>query len=450
MKVQLKVTRATYTILFSIYSASCFLMTGSANAQFNEAACCLPNGSCIVTFESTCTGQGGTVVNGRDGCIGIVCSGSGACCMPDGSCSQLSPSSCANALGEYNGNATQCANQVCDGACCLPDKGCIETGSAECAQLEGTFAGRETDCTDDCPTRMPTAFTYQGQLSQGGVPLDGVVDARFSLWLSPDGQEPANQVASVMQIDSIDVVDGLFLADLDFGQNAFNGNARWLQIELRDSGTSDPFTLLLPRVSLNPTPYALQTRGITVLDNGRVGMGTKQPGAGLHVKHEAVPGSGTLVLDGSAQSYLSFFLDTLIPGRKGYVGFASWPNLTIANEQPGGRIVLSTPGSSVFATGGEENLRIIRGRVRADGTIMGGLGFDVERLGLGKFRIQFHSPFASSPAVTATTDSVFNASIDPITLGSGRVDIWLSWIDLDAGGDRLIDRDFHFIAVGPR
>lgn len=49
----------------------------------------------------------------------------------------------------------------------------------------------------------------------------------------------------------------LFLLHLDFGNAAFNGEARWLEIGVRPNGSTNDFTLLNPRQALTPRPYAL-------------------------------------------------------------------------------------------------------------------------------------------------------------------------------------------------
>ena len=57
------------------------------------------------------------------------------------------------------------------------------------------------------------------------------------------------------------VSDGLFTVQLDFGAAAFNGDTRWLEITVNG-------TLLTPRQRVNATPYAVQTRGIFVSQDG--------------------------------------------------------------------------------------------------------------------------------------------------------------------------------------
>ena len=137
---------------------------------------------------------------------------------------------------------------------------------------------------------LGTAFTYQGQLKQGGVPVDGLADFEFTLW-DDAATPPGVQVGSTLTFDGqggnpapIDVVDGLFTAQLDFGADAFDGvEARWLEVAVRFPAGGGAYTTLDPRQALTPAPFALQTRGITVDDNGNVGVGTDFPASRLHV-----------------------------------------------------------------------------------------------------------------------------------------------------------------------
>ena len=80
------------------------------------------------------------------------------------------------------------------------------------------------------------------------------------------------------------MVNGLFTVDLDFGADAFNGNARWLEFAIcPPTDVARPCTVLSPRQPLTPTPYAMQTRGIVVDADQRVGVGTKVPSERLSV-----------------------------------------------------------------------------------------------------------------------------------------------------------------------
>jgi hypothetical protein len=98
-----------------------------------------------------------------------------------------------------------------------------------------------------------TAFTYQGRLETNGVPVNGTVGLRPTLW---DASTGGNLIAGNSPTDFLaTVTNGLFTATLNFGGAAFNGQPRWLQWEINPG--SGPFTTLSPRQPVTPTPYAM-------------------------------------------------------------------------------------------------------------------------------------------------------------------------------------------------
>ncbi len=99
---------------------------------------------------------------------------------------------------------------------------------------------------------LGTAFTYQGQLQSGGSPVNDTCDFRFILW---DAEVGGAQVGATQTVSST-VSNGLFTVPLDFGSNAFTGDARWLEVAAKCSGDSD-YTTLSPRQALTAAPYAL-------------------------------------------------------------------------------------------------------------------------------------------------------------------------------------------------
>jgi len=107
-----------------------------------------------------------------------------------------------------------------------------------------------------------TAFTYQGQLMEGGDPADGLYDLRFILY---DSEVGGSQVGSIVYKNSTLVSDGLFSVDLDFGASAFAGQARWLEIGVGPGG-SGTYTALSDRQEITPTPYALYAMNADTLD----------------------------------------------------------------------------------------------------------------------------------------------------------------------------------------
>ena len=101
-----------------------------------------------------------------------------------------------------------------------------------------------------------TAITYQGRLSDGGGPINDDCDLRFRLYDEAGSGDPpigGSQVGADVE-RTVTLDDGYFtVADLDFGPNAFNGEARWLEIRVNcGSGDVD----LSPRQSLTAAPYA--------------------------------------------------------------------------------------------------------------------------------------------------------------------------------------------------
>ncbi len=134
---------------------------------------------------------------------------------------------------------------------------------------------------------MGTAFTYQGHLYDANRVADGEYDFRLSLY---DVNVGGAAVANDVNVADVDVVDGYFTVELDFNDsNAFNGDARWLEIGVRPGDMNDPnvYTTLSPRQEVTPVPYALQTRGIFVDNAGNVGIGTTIPAKKLDIASES-------------------------------------------------------------------------------------------------------------------------------------------------------------------
>ncbi|MHC4529487.1 MAG: hypothetical protein ACYS29_16555, partial [Planctomycetota bacterium] len=98
---------------------------------------------------------------------------------------------------------------------------------------------------------MGTAFTYQGRLIDANDAADGVYDFNFGLYNSAsDG----NQVGSDVNVPDVDVIEGYFTVELDFGSGVFDGDARWLEIGVRPGEQDDPnvYTTLSPRQEATP------------------------------------------------------------------------------------------------------------------------------------------------------------------------------------------------------
>ena len=98
-----------------------------------------------------------------------------------------------------------------------------------------------------------STFTYQGQLSYQGALANGSFDFEFALYDAASGGAP---IGGTNARPAVDVSEGLFTVELDFGAAVFDGNARWLEISVRPAGAG-AYTLLAPRQEVTPTPYAM-------------------------------------------------------------------------------------------------------------------------------------------------------------------------------------------------
>ncbi len=160
---------------------------------------------------------------------------------------------------------------------------------------------------------MGTAVTYQGRLMDANSAADGLYGFEFKLY--DDDATGGIQQGSTVTIDNVDVIDGYFTVELDFGDGVFASDARWLEIGIR-SDSSSPFTTLNPRQKVTPSPYAIYAQtagsgggdnlgnhtatqninlngnylsgdggndGVYVANDGKVGIGTSAPGAKLEI-----------------------------------------------------------------------------------------------------------------------------------------------------------------------
>ena len=119
-----------------------------------------------------------------------------------------------------------------------------------------------------------TAFTYQGRLNDGGTGANGSYDFQFTIYDSTN--VPGNIVGAPITSTAIAVNNGLFTVSLDFGDNVFSGDPRWLEIAARPNGAG-AFTRLAPRQQMSAAPYALAARAVTGSVAASQLTGTIQP-----------------------------------------------------------------------------------------------------------------------------------------------------------------------------
>ena len=200
------------------------------------------------------------------------------------------------------------------------------------------------------------------------------------------------------------------------------------------SGTS--YSFVINDVTGLTTPFMVQW------GSGNVGIGSTNPANRLEVKNAFV-GDG-LNLWGSAPAFYLSDVNKIQQGGWGYAANAgNYSSDAAAGDvvfrANSGRLLLQngsgvsglainnnsvgigTPapaakldvrgdvkmtggsgGNTVYASGGMEDLRIVRGTVRSDGSIFNGAGFTVTRNGTGSFTLNFNPTFGDVPAVTVT------------------------------------------------
>lgn len=104
-----------------------------------------------------------------------------------------------------------------------------------------------------------SVFTYQGKLTDGGTAANGTYDLEFKLYDAlTDGALQGSPNTDTKT--GVNVTNGIFTVQLDFGASAFSGPARFLDIGVKHPADAT-YTPLLPRQQLTSTPYAMLDEG---------------------------------------------------------------------------------------------------------------------------------------------------------------------------------------------
>lgn len=233
-----------------------------------------------------------------------------------------------------------------------------------------------------------TAFTYQGQVKRNSALVNGICNFNFGLW---DASTVGNQVGVTQTVSSVSVTNGLFATPINFGSDAFTGDARWLQIQVQCTGDGS-YTTLNPREALTPAPIALSLPGLHTQQNG-----TSPNLIGGYQGNVVTPGHvGATIGGGGALTYANW-----VEGDYATIGGGE-SNSIHANFSTIGGGVGNTAATGLYGTigGGVGNLTLddyatvnggwgntasgeasfvgggIGNEAAGDGAVVGGGGFD--------------------------------------------------------------------------
>jgi hypothetical protein len=343
-----------------------------------------------------------------------------------------------------------------------------------------------------------TIFTYQGRLDDQGAPSSGPHDFVFRLF---DAASGGAQIGSTVCVDNVNVIDGVFTAELDFGQQFATTAERHLEIEVRSDtglpcGDGTGFVVLSPRQRVTAAPMASHAgsaftlaaadgtpaNAVFVNNDGKVGVGTTSPATHIHVR-----GTGpVMVLQDMASAsnqagYIGFWNDAA--AETGWMGYGSpgSPHFSMFNARSGGGLKFWTAGTERLAITSTGNVGVgtstpaarldVRGDVRlgasgeffavrspaSDRSLRGTIlfngnidatrsspGFTVTHNSTGVFTLNFTVPFTSPPTVVVSATALCcRARVTSTATGTAFVHV------LDYDTDVLTDSPFTFIAIGP-
>jgi hypothetical protein len=181
--------------------------------------------------------------------------------------------------------------------------------------LRQTYADEGLQAAVEETTFLGEYFTYQGRLTDDGVPANGDYDFRSLIY-------NANGLVGTLLAEDIDldvpVTNGLFTIVISADASVFNtGGKRWLEIAVRPTSGGD-WTKLLPRQEIRPVPQAiyadyakrLVNPGETVIE---VSPFDAIQSDGLSSLDFAAKGTGRLEITRSAQGNAFVYIPVDVP-----------------------------------------------------------------------------------------------------------------------------------------
>jgi hypothetical protein len=245
-----------------------------------------------------------------------------------------------------------------------------------------------------------TAFTYQGRLEDGEGAVTDTCDLRFRIYDAGVG----GNLEDTDVVTLVDVQDGLFTVEIDFGNDDFLGYARWLEVAVRCPAGAGAYQVLDPRQELTPAVYAIGLAlpyraeyehdepllQVTNTGGGTGVMGTSEAFSGIGVRGEATHPGGE-----SHNANFGGYFRAAGKAARAVFGHAT----AVEGNNYGGLFYSeSTLGAGVWAAARAES-----------GTTEGGLFYAESPDGSGAVGIHLTTT-GTAPGVHGQTDSVSGGS----------------------------------------
>src|SRR5215831_12044290 len=85
-------------------------------------------------------------------------------------------------------------------------------------------------CSASAALAQSTTFTYQGELKNNGLLASGAFDFQFRLF---DAVSGGNQLGGTVCLNNVNVANGRFTTQVDFGQQFTTPTPRFLEVQVR-------------------------------------------------------------------------------------------------------------------------------------------------------------------------------------------------------------------------
>jgi len=267
---------------------------------------------------------------------------------------------------------------------------------------------------------LGTGFTYQGRLTDDGSPANGSYDFRFILY---DAEVGGSQVGDIVIRDDVAVTDGFFTVELDFGSDVFTGDARYLEVSVREGSSTGSYTILSPRQAITAVPYALYAF------DANVSSGVRVESTGVDGVHVVSAGDDGVDVESAEDNGLQ----VSSAGKNGlYVGAADDDGVHINEADDNGVQVDWAAGDGVHVTEAGGYAGYFGGNVYVTGNLYkGGGGFKIDHPLDPEHKYLQHS-FVESPDMM----DIYNGNVTLDEAGE-------AWVELPEWFE-VLNRDFRY------